>query len=92
MSHFLNWSYKSSTAFNNIMLIDREKRNQKKNTHPACSLKHFEVQWISRQLAFYFGKGVAGGHASYEMGFNKILLGGISLWLVKTGNEEVGGE
>lgn len=54
-------------------------------THPACSLKHFEVQWVSRQLALYFGKRVAGGHASHKLGLDKVLLVGIFLWQVETG-------
>lgn len=48
-------------------------------THPACSFKHFEVQRISRQLALYFCKGVAGGHTSHKLGLDKILLVGIFL-------------
>lgn len=55
-------------------------------THPACSLKHFEVQWISRQLAIYFCEWVAGGHTSHKLGLDKILLVGIFLW-----QEEAGG-
>lgn len=48
-------------------------------THPACGLKHFEVQRVSGQLALYFSKGVAGGHASHKLGLDKILLVGIFL-------------
>lgn len=54
-----------------IMLLNRSR-----TTYPACSLKHFEVQWVSRQLAFYFGKRVAGGHTSYKLGLDKIFLVG----------------
>ena len=50
-----------------------------KTTHPACSLKHFEVQWVPGQLALYFCEGVAGGHASHKLGLDQILLVGISL-------------
>lgn len=55
-------------------------------TYPACSLKHFEVQWVSRQLALYFGERVAGGHASHKLGLDQILLVGIFLWQVETGD------
>lgn len=57
-------------------------------THPACSLKHFEVQWISRQLALYFSERVAGGHTSHKLGLYKILLVDIFLWQEETGGTE----
>lgn len=57
-------------------------------THPACSLKHLEIQRVSRQPAIYFGERVAGGHASNKLGFDKSFLVGIFLWQVKT--EEAG--
>lgn len=54
-------------------------------THPACGLKHFEVQRVSWQLAFYFGQRMAGGHTCHKMGFDKIFLVGSFLWQLKAG-------
>lgn len=59
-----------------------------RTTHPACSLKHFEIQRISRQLTVYFGKRVAGGHTRHKLGLDEILFVGIVLWEMET--EEAG--
>lgn len=58
------------------------------DTHPACGLKHFEVQWISWQLAIYFSKRVAGGHTCHKLGLYKTVFAGIFLREVET--EEAG--
>lgn len=61
---------------NHILNPDQHYAYRYRTTHPACSLKHFEVQRVSRQLALYFGKRVAGGHTSHKLGLDKIFLVG----------------
>lgn len=39
-------------------------------TYPTSSLKHFEVQWVSRQPALYFGERMARSHASNKLGLH----------------------